>query len=201
MRLLMAPASPFSRKVRAVIRETGLDATVEEVETTANALDPNPTITAANPLGKIPTLLRDDGPALYDSRVICRFLDSAAGGKLYPAPPRLWDTLTLEATADAIMEAGVLIVYEARYRPESLRSGDWVETQWQKAARAVAAIDSRWMSHLAGPLDIGQIAVACALGYLDFRMPERDWRRGHDALAAWYEGFAERPSMASTRPA
>ena len=155
---------------------------------------------ARNPLGKIPTLERDDGPALYDSRVICRYLDDLAGGRLYPEKPRLWETLTLEATGDGIMEAAVLMVYEERTRPEEQRFAPWVEGQWAKIARALDALEARWLAHLAGPLDAGQIAVGCALGYVDFRHAARDWRAGRPGLAAWEARFAARPAMQATRP-
>jgi glutathione S-transferase len=153
-----------------------------------------------NPLGKIPVLEREDGPALYDSRVICRYLDDLAGGGLYPAKPRLWETLTLEATGDGIMEAALLMVYEDRTRPEERRFGGWVEGQWAKIDRALDAVEARWMAHLAGPPDASHIAVGCALGYLDFRLAARDWRPGRPALAAWEARFAARPSMQATRP-
>jgi len=153
-----------------------------------------------NPLGKVPTLERADGPALYDSRVICRYLDDLSGGRLYPGTPGLWQTLTLEATADGMMDASVLMVYEERNRPEERRHAPWVEGQWQKVARALDALESRWTSHLAGPLDAAQIAVGCALGYLDFRHAARNWRVGHPALAKWEASFAARPSMQASRP-
>lgn len=196
--LLGSPASPFVRKVQALIHETGqTDVTLQEVSTTPLATAPE--VAAANPVGKIPALIRDDGPTIYDSRVICRFLDARAGAGLYPEA-HIWDTLTLEATADGIMEAAVLMVYEARFRPEEIRYQPWLDAQWAKVIRALGALDARWMSHLHGPLDMGQIAVACALGYLDFRHPDKDWRAGLDALAAWEARFAARESMRATLP-
>ena len=149
------------------------------------ALDPGSIPLALNPLGKIPCLERPDGPALYDSRVICRYLDDLAGGRLYPGEPRLWETLTLEATADGIAEAMLAIVYEARLRPEEHRRAEIVEAQWAKVARALDAIEARWMAYLAGPFDAGQAALGCALGYLDLRGADRDWRAGRPGLAAW----------------
>jgi glutathione S-transferase len=199
MQLISSPASPFVRKVRMLLHETGLADQVEELPVATTALATAPEAMAANPLGKIPALLREDGPAIYDSRVICRYLDARAGAGLYPEA-RLWEVLTLEATADGIMESGVLMVYEMRLRPEGARSAEWVEAQWAKIARVLDALEDRWMSHLAGPLDMAQIAVACALGYLDFRHDARGWREGHPALAAWYEGFAARPAMVETAP-
>ena len=159
----------------------------------------SPAHLARHPLGKIPALERDDGPALYDSRVICRFLDDRAAANLYPAQ-RLWEVLTLEATADGIMDAAVLMVYESRVRPEENRFAPWVDGQWAKIGRALDALDQRWLSHLNGPLDMGQIAVGVALGYLDFRHADRGWRSGRPGLAAWAAVFAERPSMVATRP-
>jgi glutathione S-transferase len=184
-----------------VLHETGQVEAVELVPASGTPLDPGTAPLARNPLGKLPTLERDDGPALYDSRVITRYLDDRAGGRLYPPAPRLWETLTLEATGDGIMEAAVLMTYEARLRPEEHRSTPWVDGQWQKIDRAVDALEARWLAHLAGPLDAGQIAVACALGYLDFRHGARGWRASRPGLAAWEERFAARPAMLATRPA
>lgn len=200
MRLYQSPTSPYARKVLVVLHETGQLGDVELVPASGSPVDPGTAPVAQNPLGKIPTLERPDGPALYDSRVICRFLDHRAGGRLYPEAPRLWESLTLEATADGILDAAILMVYEGRLRPEGLRYEAWVEGQWSKVARALDALESRWTSHLHGPLDIGQIAVGCALGYIDFRHGDRDWRKAHPGLAAWYGGFARRDSMEATVP-
>ncbi len=199
--LYSSPTSPFVRKVLVLLHESGLYDQVRMVPAGGTPVDPGSMPMAQNPLGKIPTLERSDGPALYDSRVICRYLSDLAGGAFYPAAPRLWETLTLEATADGICDAAILMIYESRVRPEDLRYPDWVEGQWSKVARGLDAIEGRWMSHLAGPLDCGQIAVACALGYLDLRFDARNWRAGRPALAQWYGSFAERPSMVATLPA
>jgi glutathione S-transferase len=201
LRLYTSPTSPFARMVRVVAIEAGLEQDIVQTTATGTPLDPGSMPVGRNPLGKIPVLERPDGPALYDSRVICRYLDDISGGRLYPAKPRLWETLTLEATGHGITEAAVLMVYEARVRPEDRRFPEWVEGQWAKVARALDAIEARWMAHLAGPLDMGQIAVGCALGYLDFRHEARGWRAGRPALAAWFKAFDGRPAMAATRPA
>lgn len=200
MKLAYSPASPYVRKVMVLLHETGqlADVEVEEMHTTPTSPDAN--LLPKNPLGKIPALERAEGPTLYDSRVICAYLDDRAGGKLYGTGARHWDTRTLEATADGIMDAAVLMTYETRLRPEGARSQDWVEGQWGKIERSLSALNTRWMSHLRGPLDMGQIAVACALGYLEFRHGARNWRRGPDALAAWFDTFESRPSMVATRP-
>jgi glutathione S-transferase len=200
LRLFHAAASPYVRKVMVLLIETGQLGDVTLVPASGTPVEPGTLPLAQNPLGKIPCLERPDGPALYDSRVICRWLDDRAGGRLYPPPPRLWETLTLEATGDGIMDAAILMVYETRVRDEDRRSAAWVEGQWAKVTRALDAIEARWMAHLAGPLDMGQVAVAAALGYLDLRHAARDWRAGRPSLAAWEARFAERPAMVATRP-
>lgn len=199
MKLLSSGASPFARKVRVLLLETEQ----EDVEVTgvqSNPMGGDPTLNAANPVGKIPALVRNDGPTIYDSRVITRFLNARADAKLYPEA-RLWETLTLEATGDAIMEAAVGIVYEKRLRPEALHWPDWFEAQWAKVDRALDALDTRWISHLQGPVDMGHVSIGCALGYLDLRHPDRNWRAGRDALSAWEATFAQRPAMQATAPA
>lgn len=200
MRLYHSPTTPFGRKVMVLILETGLEGDIEIVSASGSPLDPGSMPITRNPLGKIPALERNDGPAIYDSRVICRYLDSISGSRMYPPPPRLWETLTLEATADGILEAALSMVYEVRMRPEEKRFNGWVEGQWAKAARALDAIETQWMDHLNGPLDMGQVAVACALGYLDFRLDARNWRAERPALAAWEAEFGTRTSMQATRP-
>lgn len=204
MRLYFSPTSPYARKVMVLLHETGQLADVELVTGSGSPVDPGTAPLEANPLGKVPALERPDGPALYDSRVICRYLDArakgGAGAGLYPDGARLWDTLTVEATGDGILDAALLMVYEGRLRPEELRFAPWVEGQWAKVDRALDVLETRWLPHLQGPLEAGQIAVGCGLGYLDFRHGARGWRTGRPGLAAWYEGFAARPSMMATQP-
>lgn len=199
LQLIHSPASPFVRKVNVTLAETGQTDDVELVRVKTTPVATADEAAAANPLGKIPALVRPDGPAIYDSRVICRYLVARAGADLYPEE-RLWDVLTLEATADGILDAAVLAVYERRVRPEEIVSEAWIEAQWGKVTGALDAINERWMSHLFGPLDMGQIAVGCALGYLDFRHGDRNWRQGRDGLAGWYAEFAKRDSMLATMP-
>lgn len=199
MQLYSASASPFARKVLVTLHETAQVDDVKVVAASGSPLDASGMPTAHNPLGKIPALTRPDGPAIYDSRVICRYLDHRAKADLYPERT-MWETLTLEATADGIMDAAILMVYEARCRPENLQSADWVDGQWDKVSRALDTVSSRWMSHLAAPIDMGQIALACALGYLDFRHEDRAWRKGRDTLDDWFATFAARDSMQATRP-
>lgn len=198
MKLLMSAASPFVRKVMVLLHETDQIGDVELQSVVAGPGQTEAVLKAANPVGKIPALVRAEGPTLYDSRVICRYLDARAGAGLYPQPG--WETQVLEATGDAICDAAVAMIYEARFRPEEKVHGPWVEAQWEKVSTALDVLNARWMSHLEGPLDGAQIAVGCALGYLDFRHGARNWRSGRDALASWEARFAERPSMQSTKP-
>ena len=199
MKLLSADTSPFARKVRVLLHEANLTDDVEVISAATTPFDTNAAVAAANPMGKVPTLLRSDAPALYDSRVITRFLDDYAVSGLYPVS-RLWDTLTLEATADGIMDAAVAMAYEKRLRPPEMQSEDWQDAQWKKVAGATAVINQRWMSHLSGPMDISHIAIGCALAYLDLRHDDRGWRKGNDALDDWFAVFAERDSMKATAP-
>ena len=200
MQLIFSPASPFVRKVHVCLLETGQIDDVEFIPVKTAATNVDAQARAANPTGKIPALIRPDGPAIYDSRVITRYLDARADAGLYPQA-RIWEVLTLEATADAIMESGVLAVYETRLRPPERQSEEWIEAQWDKVAHAVSAVNDRWMSHLNGPMDMSHIAIGCALGYLDFRHDQRNWRRDNGALDDWYAAFSERESMKATAPA
>lgn len=200
MKLNTSLPSPYARKIRVMLRETGLIDRVEEVEVTTSPVASTPEALTGNPTGKIPSLMRDDGPSLYDSRVISRYLDDIGNCGLYPEHA-LYEVLTLEATADAIMDAAVGMVYETRLRPETQQSPEWLDAQWGKIERAVSAINTRWMSHLNGPLNAAQIATSCGLAYLDLRHDARDWRNGNEPLAAWQAEFAARPSMQTTNPA
>ncbi|QJF52907.1 glutathione S-transferase [Roseobacter ponti] len=200
MKLFHSPASPYVRKVVVLLHE--LDKTdavlLETVATTAFASDEG--LKAANPLGKLPALQRDDGVTLYDSRVITGYLDAHFGGGMYPQGAGRWENLTLEATGDGIMDASVSMSYEKRLRPENEQSDGWVEAQWGKVSRTLDVLNARWMSHLSGPLSMAHISVGCALSYLDFRHDARNWRDGNDALAAWHKEFDSRASMQATQP-
>lgn len=197
MKLIYAPTSPFVRKVMVILHETDQlgDVEIQQVATTPVA--PSADLRVANPLAKIPALQRDDGPTLYDSRVICAYLDERAGSGLYAGG---WDSKVLEATADGIMDAAVSATYERRIRPADKQWGDWEAAQMGKVLSACAALNARWISHLKGPMDIGHIAVGCALGYVDLRQPNSNWRHGNESLADWFADFESRPSMQATRP-
>ncbi|MSP68595.1 MAG: hypothetical protein EXQ96_11040 [Alphaproteobacteria bacterium] len=199
--LLISPASPFVRKVRVFAAEAGVADRI--TIGLANSWDPADPITRHHPAAKVPTLLLDDGGVIYDSNVICEYLDSLHGGrKLIPAAlgPRLL-CLRQTALASACMEAGVLVRQEGR-RPEGERSPWWVTRQTEKVARCFDAMDRELgEGALKRDLDLAHISFACAVGYIDFRSVfERDWREGRPHLAAFYADFAKRPSMVATVP-
>lgn len=201
MTLYHSAASPYARKCKVVLHETGQTGDVTLSAVSGTPLNPGTMPVSQNPLGKIPALERPNGCTLFDSRVICRFLDDRGGGGFYPTGARGWEALTLEALADGITDAAILMVYEFRARPEDKQFDGWVNGQWAKVERSLDALESRWIAYLAGPVCMGQIALGCALGYLDLRHSDRGWRKGRDALAAWEGKFAERPSMQATVPA
>ena len=200
MTLHHSPTSPFVRKVMVLLHETGQLDQVTLSASMGTPIEPGTMPVAHNPLGKIPALERPQASTLFDSRVICRYLASRTDNGFYPEGDALWDTLALEALADGILEAAILMRYEVFVRPADKQFGPWIEGQWNKVARSLDALESRWMAHLHGPLTMGQVATGCALGYLDFRLGDRGWRTGRPALAAWFESFSQRPSMQATKP-
>lgn len=200
MKLYHSPASPYVRKVCVLLHELGQTDAVAFDTIATTAFETSEPLIASNPLGKIPALVRDDGTTIYDSRVICAYLNDRFDGPFGAQGTRRWETLTLEATGDGIMDCAVSMAYEARLRPETEQSPGWIEAQWSKVSRAISVLNARWMSHLSGAPDMGHISVGCALGYVDFRHGARNWRAGNDALAAWFHGFDSRPSMQATRP-
>lgn len=201
MRLHYSYASPYVRKVMVVAIETGQQDALELTPRKVVPVAANDEVNRDNPLGKVPCLVTDDGQALFDSRVICEYLDSLHDGpKLFPpAGPARWTALRRQAQADGILDAGILARYETLLRPEERRWSDWVAGQKAKMARALDALEGEAAS-FGETLDIGTIALACALGWLDFRYAADDWRAGRPALAAWIERFAQRPSLATTLP-
>jgi glutathione S-transferase len=200
MQLHYNVASPFVRKVMAVAIETGLDTRIEPVKRLPSPVAPVAEVNADNPLGKIPCLVTDDGTALYDSPVICEYLDSLHDGpRMFPpSGADRWTALRRQALADGIMDAAVLARYESFVRPQEARWDIWIDNQKQKFRRGLDALETEGAS--LGVVDIGTLAVACALGYLDFRYGDEDWRTGRPRLAAWFEQFAQRPAIAKTAP-
>lgn len=198
MKLSLSPTSPFVRKVLVAAHEAGLADRIESVD--MSSAEATTGLDAVNPLGKVPAMILDDGSTLMDSPLLCEYLDSLHDGrKLFPAAgPARWTSLRLQAIGDGVMDAAVARVGESR-RPEGERSPGAVVKQTGKIARSLDLLEEEAAS-LEGEPTIGPITVACALGYLDFRAPDEGWRNGRPKLAAWYERFAARPSMAATAP-
>jgi glutathione S-transferase len=195
--LRSSPASPFGRKVKIAADLLGLAdrITIENADTN----DPNEKLRMQNPLGKIPTLILENGEALYDSRVIVEYLDTlAGGGRLIPAGPTRFAALREQALADGMADAALLQVYEARWRPEERREQKWLDYQREKVERALRFAE-RTLSTPPWAFHIGHVALACALGYLDLRFEGR-WRDDHPKLVAWFDDFDKRvPAFAKTR--
>jgi glutathione S-transferase len=198
MLLRSSPLSPFARKVRMAILHLGLSEEVKIV--TADPMNPGDVLRQDNPLGKLPVLVTEDGRAIYDSRVILEFLDHRAGGGIIIPddwPARL-DRLTLQALCDGIMDAGILIVYEARHRPPAIHHQPWLDYQRGKAVRGLAALAKSPPDP--ARFDVGTVAAACALGYLDLRR-QVAWRSEFSGLVSWLEAFrAGHPEFDATVP-
>ena len=200
MKLFYSPASPFVRKCLVAAHELGLRERIELVPAAAHPVNRDRSVVAHNPLGKIPTLIPDEGAALYDSRVICEYLNALGKGNLIPQPgPARWSVLAEQSLADGIMDAAVLARYESVLRPEALRWSDWTTGQLEKVASGLGEIERR-AAVFGDRIDLGTIAVGCALGYLDFRYASLVWRERHPNAASWFERFGARESMVATRP-
>ena len=198
MKLRHAPASPFVRKVMVVAHELDLAGKIELLSTAVSPVETNATLAAENPLMKIPALTTDDGQVLFDSPVICEYLDSVAGGKVFPASGKArWTALRQQALGDGILDALILCRYEIAARPEEKRFSGWTDGQMRKAHQGLTALERE---ELSGPRTIGSITAGCTLGYLDFRFPDDGWRQRHPKLADWYKEVEQLPSMQATKP-
>jgi glutathione S-transferase len=199
MKLYFNPASPYVRKVCVTAHELGHSGKIEYNSITLSPVSPHDGVRASNPIGKIPTLILDDGTALYDSPVICEYLDTLTGGnRIFPAAGAArWTALRRQAIADGIMDAAVLTRYEDTVRPKELRWQHWVDGQMLKIRTALDVLERE---NLEGAFDIGAISIACALGYLDYRYASEGWRTGRPRLGAWAAAIGKRPSLAATLP-
>lgn len=198
MRLRASPTSPYARKVQAVLIETGLDKKVETVATDPWAADTD--LPNHNPLGRVPTLIMADGTSLYDSRTICEVLDSLHdGARLYPAAgPERTKALRLLALGDGMCDTLINKVVDTR-RPKELQSADWQARQVATLRRCLDHLETN-IDELEGPVTIGTLAVSVALGYIDLRGTDLNWRDNHPKLAVWQAGMEQRPSIDRTRP-
>ena len=203
MKLYFSPFSPYVRKCLVVGHELGLDARITLLPSSAHPVQRDQAIIANNPLGKVPTLLTDDGQALYDSRVICEYLDDLAAGSLFPKTGAArWQALTLHALADGMLDAALLARYEDVARPEAIRWKEWRAGQLDKAETSLAYLESELAGAVHGGamalsdrVDIGTLSIGCALWYLDLRFADVQWRGRYPKVAQWYAAFSQRPSM------
>lgn len=201
MKLFYSLNSPYARKARIIIHELNLSARVEDVLVTLPADDK---FRAVNPLGKIPALILDDGSAIYDSPVICEYLDEFGGGKFFPRPSLFaeakgkWRALTLQALGDGLADAVVRRNQEMRL-PEDKRSAETIARSTRAIEGSFAAIE-RAVPKFTDDLTIGELAIISAIGYLDLRVPQDGWRMRYPQLARWLEAISQRPSVAATAP-
>lgn len=198
MKLFYSPTSPFVRKVLMTAIELGLDSRIERIP--VNPWEPGEQLTSVNPLGKVPALVTDTGMMLYDSPVICEYLDTLhTGAQLLPLTgDERWRVLRLQALADGILDAAVLWRMESM-RPDGERSASWMSFQREAVTRGLKELEQESV-HWGQTLNIGRIAAACALGYLDFRFAHEEWRNKHPHLTRWYASVEARPSMQQTVP-
>jgi glutathione S-transferase len=199
MKLHWSPRSPFVRKVMIFAHETGLIDRLECVRTVVTITTANAALLAENPLSKIPTLVLDDGTPLYDSAVICEYLDSLHGGaRLFPpAGAARWTALRRQALGDGLLDLLIVWRYE-RARAAPLQSP--IDAFGAKYQATLRSLEQEASSLANAPFGIGHITIGCGLSYLDFRFSDLDWRKMHPQIAAWHAGFAQRPSVKATEP-
>ncbi len=200
MKLHWSPKSPYVRKVMVCAHELQLLARIELVRSVAAMLQPNVALMRDNPLSKIPTLVLDDGSSLFDSAVICEYLNHLAGGTLFPAHgPQRWAALRWQAFGDGLLDALILWRNE-RERHESSRSDKLIAAFEVKSQAALVQLEREADLLTRAPFSIGHISVMCALGYLDYRFAALAWRTGAPALSAWHASLQTRPAFAATEP-
>jgi glutathione S-transferase len=201
MKLYINKASPFARKARILAHEAGIADRIEEIDIVVSPVKTNEVLARENPLIKIPALVTDQGETFYDSPVICEYLDTLhQKRKFFPETgPQRFAAMRRQALTDGILDAAVLCRYETAVRPEALRWKDWIEGQKRKVFGGLDVLEAEADSW-GDEFGIGQIGVACVLGYLDFRFADWDWRAGHPKLSAWFERASRRPSVAATMP-
>ncbi len=201
MKLYYSSSSPFSRKVQILAMETGLDECIEMVLTKVSPVQPNMDLVTLNPLIKVPILIGVDGMALYDSSTICEYLNTLHDGETcFPADDkRRWTVLRQQALADGILEAAQLARQESALRPKEYQWKIFRDNQLERISRGVASVDA-FSLDLESPLTIGSITTICCFGFLDFRLPEFDWRQANPSAKSWFEEVSSRESVTATMP-
>ncbi|MBR0644657.1 glutathione S-transferase family protein [Plastoroseomonas hellenica] len=198
MKLLYLVSSPYARKVLVLAHEAGLADRLEVIPAETSPIRSAPAVNTANPLGKVPVLLRDGAPALYDSVVICEYLDGLHAGRgLFPeAGEARWRSLRLHALADGLCDAAIAVRREDN-RPSALHWPEWRLAHLRKLAQTYDLLEGE-VAAFGDAVEIGQIALATALGWIEFRRAGPDFREAHPRLADWYQAFSRRPSMLAT---
>ena len=190
--------SPFVRKVLVCADEAQVSIPIERKLAVVSPIKRDPVVAAANPLGKVPTLVLEDGFALFDSAVICEYLNSRGNGSLLPdAGPQRWRVLRDQALADGMLDAAIIARHETASRPAAYQWDGAIAAQREKIVASLNVIETESPDY-DGRVDVGTIAVACGLGYLDVRLPDLRWREGRPNALRWYARFAQRRSMLDT---
>ena len=199
MKLYHSPLSPYVRKVVVTATELGLMDRIEVASIASTPLDTDPGLIQDNPVGRIPALVTAEHGTLMDSRVICRYLNSLAGGSLHGSGDGEWPIIAREALAEGMIDSALLCAYEGRFREENMRNQAWVDAQRAKVLRGCQGFEAR-IGEMGGELTIDKIALGCAMGYIDFRLADLGWRDSCPNLSKWAEEFSARPSMQATAP-
>lgn len=195
MKIFFSPFSPYVRKCLVSAYELGLNDELELLNSNAHPVNRDTEISEYNPLGKVPTFFAKNGQALFDSRVICEYLNDVAQGDLFPTlPEERWTSLTLQSLADGILDAALLARYEDIARPEDKKWKEWADANLSKIASALNHLEKKKIP-LSQTVTIGTISVGCALWYLDLRFANYAWRADYPNVAVWYEKFSSRESM------
>lgn len=199
MKLHWSPRSPFVRKVMVAAHELGVAERITTVRTVVAMGAPNAALLPDNPLSKIPTLVLDDGRAIYDSLTIVEYLNDLAGGSLFPAGAARWEALTRHALGTGLLDLLILFRNELN-KPEARRTPEWLSSFGTKTRATLDRLEADAGALAGKPFDVGHIAIGCALSYLDFRFAKDlpPWRDGRPTIAAWHAEFAARPSMRAT---
>jgi len=193
MKLFFSPTSPYVRKVMICAHELGLSEQIELLPAKASPVERDKSIVEINPLGKVPTLITKDGISLYDSRVICEYLNDLVAGNLFPKDhQQKLQAITMQALGDGLLDAALLARYETFLRPKELCWDDWYKGQLEKIQSALQCFESTLQTNT---FDIGHITLACSLGYLDLRFDHLEWRKSYPKLKSWYEQVGKRESV------
>ncbi len=201
MQLYYAASSPYVRKVMVVAHHLGVADKIELLTAAASPVKRDRNIAQFNPLAKVPSAKTDDGQMLYDSRVICEYLDAQSNAGLFPAAGRArWTALVQQALGDGLLDAALLVRYERMVRPAECRWQDWDDGQMSKIDDCLNEIEAQAATLGTHTFTIGEVTIGCALGYLDFRYAELAWRDKHPEAAAWFAVFAQNPAMLATAP-